>query len=130
MSSVCVCYVRTYMRIRADVLNLPSTHIVQEASVPYSVQDGEAEDSAMERRADKLVADLLSSSSLTSTSVLQLVSDMSNCGSIAGFLAEGDSDVLPFTFSQESLPHSKGSADNSEQAQGRRMMMQTSTPVM
>lgn len=96
----------------------------------YSVEDDEAEDSAMERRADELVADLLSSSSVTSTSVLQLVSDMSNCGSIAGFLAEGGSDGLPFTFSQESLPHSRGSADNSEQAQGRRRkMMQASTPV-
>lgn len=96
----------------------------------YSVEDGEEEDGARERRANELVADLLSSSSLTSTSVLQLVSDMSNCGSIAGFLAEGGSDGLSFTFSQESLPHSRGSAVNSEQTQGRRMMMQTSTPVM
>lgn len=100
----------------------------------HSLQDGEVEDSVPERRADDLVADLLSLSSFASTSVLQLVSEMSNCGSVAGFLAEETSDVLPFTFSQDSLAHSsqceQESAGDTEQAQGRRRMLtQTSTPV-
>jgi len=93
------------------------------------------ESDALDRRADELVAEILSSSSLTSSSVLQLVSEMSNCGSIAGFLVEDNSDGLPFTFSQESLLHSNQcegeSAGNAEQARGRTMLLtQASTPVM
>ena len=107
---------------------------MQEEGADHSLHKSEAEDSVPERRADELVADILSSSSFASSSVLQLVSEMSNCGSVAGFLAEETSEVLPFTFSQDSLAHSsqceQESTGSIEEAQGRRMLVQTSTPVL
>lgn len=107
---------------------------MQEEGAVHSLHKGEAEDSVPERRADELVADILSSSSFASSSVLQLVSEMSNCGSVAGFLAEETSEVLPFTFSQDSLAHlsqcEQESTGSIKQAQGRRMVVQTSTPVL
>ena len=101
----------------------------------YSLQDDEEEDSAPEGRAVEPAVHSFTPSPSTSTSVLQLVSELSNGGSIAGFLAKEDNEVLPFSFSEDSLllvsQCEQESVGNAEQGQGqKRMLTHTSTPVL